>query len=269
MSSTDASPAAEAAQRHLMLPDWPAPAGVRGFVTLRHGGVSRGPWGRAGGEAGGWNLGGHCGDEPSDVARNRALLRGLLPAEPLWLDQVHGTEVFDVDARELAADAVPPRADAAVTGRRGAVLAVLTADCLPVLLTNASGSVAGIAHAGWRGLAGGVLERTVEALARLTDDRRWLAWLGPAIGPACFEVGGEVRDAFVGHDGDAGAAFVPAASAGKWMADLDALARLRLARAGVHSIRGGGRCTVSDRESFYSYRRDRITGRMASLIWLA
>lgn len=276
MNSTDASTSAEAggpagigsAAAHLLLPDWPAPAGVRGFATLRHGGVSRDAWGCEGGRPGGWNLGAHCGDAPADVTRNRALLRRLLPAEPLWLDQVHGTVVFDADARP-GTPATPPRADAAVTARRGVVLAVLTADCLPVLVTNASGSVAGVAHAGWRGLAAGVLEATLDALERLTDDRHWLAWLGPAIGPGAFEVGDEVRQAFAVADPGSAAAFVPARQPGKWMADLPALAKRRLAQRGVASIAGGEACTVADPRRFYSYRRDHVTGRMASLLWLA
>jgi YfiH family protein len=268
MSSTSASPPADPAPGQVLLPDWPAPPGVNGFVTLRGGGASRGGWGRAGGLPGGWNLGGHCGDDPADVARNRALLRRLLPGEPRWLDQVHGTAVLDADAPGPAGERLP-QADAAVTARPGTVVAVLTADCLPVLFCNESGSVAGVAHAGWRGLAQGVLERTVDALALRTGDRRWMAWLGPAIGPCCFEVGDEVRQAFAAHDPSAVRAFAAGAAPGKWQADLYALARLRLAGCGVHSVHGGGECTACDSERFYSYRRDRVTGRMVSVAWLA
>jgi YfiH family protein len=161
-----------------------------------------------------------------------------------------------------------PQADAAVTARPGTVLAVLTADCLPVLLCNVSGSVAGVAHAGWRGLAHGVLERTVEALARRSGDRRWIAWLGPAIGPCCFEVGDEVRQVFVAQDAAAAQAFAAGARPGKWQADLYTLARIWLAGCGVQSVHGGGACTACDSGRFYSYRRDRVTGRMASVAWL-
>lgn len=274
MTWTEASTPPERGRDHaasgpgILLPVWPAPPTVRAFVTLRAGGCSRGPWGRAGGAPGGWNLGAHCGDDPAEVGRNRALLRALLPAEPLWLDQVHGTGVLDAD-QARAADAAPARADAAVCTRRGVVLAVLTADCLPVLFTNAGGTVAAVAHAGWRGLAAGVLERTVDALERRSADRSWIAWLGPAIGPAHFEVGDEVRDAFVSVHAEAAAAFIPGVRAGKWMADLPALARMRLARRGVASVYGGEHCSFSDPDRFYSYRRDGITGRMASVLLLA
>jgi len=267
----------------VLCPDWPAPAGVRAFATLRTGGVSSGPWGLAGGAAGGWNLGAHCGDAPGDVAENRARLRRRLPAEPLWLDQVHGVAVLDADAWVGAAapppegDAPPPEgdaqplprpvADAAVTSARGRVLAVLTADCLPVLVADAHGVAVGIAHAGWRGLAAGVVECTVEAL-RAKGARTPVAWLGPAIGARRFEVGDDVRQAFVAHDVRAASAFVALPAPGKWLADLCALARLRLAGCGVTQVSGGGACTASDPARFYSYRRDRDTGRMASLVWI-
>lgn len=252
---------------HLLRPEWPAPPGVHAFVTLRRGGTSRGPYGGPDGAAGGWNLAAHCGDDPVDVAANRQRLRRLLPGDPLWLEQVHGSAVFDADLARLPC-AAPPVADAAVTRVRGRVLAVLTADCLPVLLARADGGAVGIAHAGWRGLAEGVIERTVERLRAKGGDASVLAWLGPAIGPLRFEVGDEVRRAFVGADPGAQAAFVELPRPGKWLADLYALARLRLGRCGVHAVSGGGSCTVSDPERFYSYRRDRTTGRMASLIWI-
>lgn len=251
----------------VLRPDWPCPASVRGFVTLRDGGVSRGPWGLAGGAPGGLNLGDHCGDAPDDVARNRTILRQLLPDEPRWLDQVHGTGVFDADLG-APGSSPPPVADAAVTTKRGVVLAVLTADCLPVLLTNRSGTVVGVAHAGWRGLCAGILERTVGELACRTDDHRWIAWLGPAIGAQRFEVGGEVRDAFVACAPGARLAFRPAASPGKWFGDLHLLARQRLRACGVGQAWGESLCTVSDPERFYSYRRDGRTGRMASVVWI-
>lgn len=261
---------ADVAPRDCLIPDWDAPASVRAFVTLRSGGVSRGAWGLYDGSAGGWNLGAHCGDAAADVADNRARLRSFLPQEPLWLEQVHGDTVLDADlpASAVAASESRPVADAAVSGARGCVLAVLTADCLPVLLTNARGDAVGIAHAGWRGLCAGVLENTVAALARKSEDHAWRAWLGPAIGPELFEVGEEVRAAFVDRDPQGASAFVPGATSGKWLGDLYALARLRLRASGVGVITGGNLCTVSEPRRFYSYRRDRSTGRMASLIWL-
>lgn len=234
-------------------PDWPAPPNVRALVTTRHGGVSRGPYSSM-------NLGTHVGDDPEAVAANRAILRQRLPAEPRWLDQVHGIDVAVGEAVRGV-----PQADASVARTPGVVLAVMTADCLPVLLCDRAGSMVGIAHAGWRGLVGGVIEATLAAMQAEPGDV--LAWLGPAIGPASFEVGGEVRDAAVAAQTAATRAFAPCAP-GKWLADLYALARLRLERAGVRSTSGGNFCTVHDAERFYSFRRDRTTGRMASLIWL-
>lgn len=250
----------------VLQPDWSAPARVRAFVTLRAGGFSRGAWGLPGGAPGGWNLGAHCGDDPADVARNRAVLRALLPDDPVWLEQVHGIRVHDADVMSGEA---PPVADAAVTTCSGRVLAVMTADCLSVLLTNPSGTALGVAHAGWRGLCAGVLEATVDALARKAVDHRWVAWLGPAIGPRRFEVGEEVRAAFIAQDPDAAMHFQPAGTPGKWFGDLPALARARLCAQGVRTVAGGDHCTVSDPERFYSFRRDRQTGRMASVAWLA
>lgn len=252
---------------HVIAPDWPAARRVRAFTTLRHGGVSSGPWGLAGGGPGGWNLGAHCGDAPEAVRTNRDRLRGLLPAEPLWLEQVHGTEVFDADATPPAGGE-RPRADAAVTARPGVVLAVLTADCVPVLLSNEAGSAIGVAHAGWRGLAAGVLERTVAALAARPGGGALRAWMGPGIGAGRFEVGEEVLDAFVRAAPEARAAFRPAGARGKWLADLYRLARQRLVRCGVEAVSGGDWCTASSRADFYSFRRDRVTGRMASVIWI-
>jgi YfiH family protein len=261
--------------------DWPAPPGVVAGHTLRGGGVSRGPWGTPGGEVavsdeggrgeaadGGLNLGAACGDDPAAVGVNRARLAAHLPAEPLWLDQVHGVRVQAVEGPAVPG-AVPPVADAAVTAQPGVVLAVLSADCLPVLLTNRQASVVAAVHAGWRGLAGGVIENAVAAARRLSPEAtEWMAWLGPAIGPAAFEVGEDVLDAFERIDPGASVFFVPGAVAGKWQADLFGLARRRLTQAGVAQIHGGGICTVSNPRRLYSYRRDRTTGRLASLIWI-
>lgn len=240
----------------LIRPDWPAPSRVRALFTTREGGISQGPYA-------GLNLGTHVGDDPVAVAENRRRLvvsEGL-PGEPLWLEQVHGTEV--VVAASLPA--TPPRADAAVTQESGLVLSVMTADCLPVLLCDTEGQVIATAHAGWRGLCDGVLERTVAAMQ--LDPERLLAWLGPAIGPSAFEVGAEVRAAFLARDAGAASAFV--ARGDKYLADLYRLARQRLAACGLGAVYGGGDCTFGDAARFYSYRRDGQTGRMAGLIWLA
>jgi YfiH family protein len=240
----------------LLYPDWPAPSFVRAFASTRVGGVSTAPYASL-------NLGDHVGDEPAAVAANRCLLRPYFPAEPLWLRQVHGVAVADAG---LAHDG-PPEADAAVARHAGQVCAVLTADCLPVLFCDAAGRVVAASHAGWRGLLNGVLERTVDAMG--VPPGQVLAWLGPAIGPAAFEVGGEVRDAFVAEDPLAATAFQPGTAPGKWWGDLPALARQRLGRKGVTGIHGGEMCTYCDKERFFSYRRDGVTGRLGSFIWLA
>lgn len=239
----------------LLYPDWPAPPGVRAFVSTRLGGASRGTFASL-------NLGDHVGDDAVAVAANRRLLRSFLPGEPLWLRQVHGVAVADAALSHEA----PPEADAAVARDAGRVCVVLTADCLPVLFCDTAGRVVAVAHAGWRGLLGGVLERTVEAM--VVPPGEVLAWLGPAIGPAAFEVGGEVREAFVAEDPRATTAFHPGAMPGKWWGDLPALARQRLERQGVVRIHGGGLCTFRDRERFFSFRRDGVTGRLGSFIWL-
>ena len=234
-------------------PDWPAPARVKSLQTLRSGGVSVAPWAS-------FNLGDHVGDDPLHVAANRDALTACLPSAPCWLQQVHGT--LAVNAENTPKPAV---ADAAFTRQPGRVCAVMTADCLPVLFCDRAGSVVAAAHAGWRGLLGGVLESTLAAMAVAPE--HVLAWLGPAIGPSAFEVGDEVRAAFVAELPAAGEAFAPCGQ-GKWLADLYALARLRLARAGVTAVYGGNACTYSDPAHYFSYRRDGVTGRMATLIWL-
>ena len=235
-----------------LLPDWPAPARVRACVTTRQGGVSAAPFDS-------FNLGDHVGDDPAAVACNRQHLRDTLGCQPIWLEQVHSC---------VAVKALPgvcATADASWSETPGEACAVLTADCLPVLFCDRAASRVAVAHAGWRGLAGGVLEATLEALAIRTEDV--LVWLGPAIGPAAFEVGGEVREAFVAQHPAAAAAFVPSRNEGRFMADLYQLARIRLAAVGVEAVYGGGLCTFSD-PRFYSYRRASRTGRFASLIWL-
>ncbi len=264
-----------------LVPDWPAPARVRALVTTRQGGVSHAPYGLADGRAGGLNLGTHVGDDPAAVAENRARLVSRLPAMPRWLDQVHGCAVATVDHAPEAA-ATPPQADASLAVAPGRVCAVMTADCLPVLLCDRAGTVVGAAHAGWRGLCNGVIEATLARMQTLvggaasgksSESAGWMAWLGPAIGPSAFEVGAEVREAFLrqaapGELDRVEAAF-RAGAPGKYMADIYALARTRLARAGCTDVHGGDICTVTDAARFYSYRRDGVTGRMASLIWLA
>lgn len=293
-----------------IVPDWPAPARVRCVSTTRLRGqlpgMSRGVYAR-------FNLGDHVGDDPAAVAANRAWLAEKIGGEPCWLQQVHGRRVVDAAALRNEKDGQgAAAADAAFTRQRGVICAVMTADCLPVLLCDAVGSVVAAVHAGWRGLLGGVLEAAVEAMNAPGD--ALLAWLGPAIGPHAFEVGAEVRAAFVAADAAADAAFRPVAGkserdagravrnlanaamfaspdeasaasgaqhsgetldrldvspGSKYLADIYSLARQRLMRLGVRRIYGGGLCTVSDAERFFSYRRDGLTGRMATLIWLA
>ena len=242
-------------------PDWPAPARVRALSTLRSGGVSAAPYASL-------NLGGHVGDAPEAVAKNRRALAAAagLPAEPVWLAQVHGVEVVDLDAVGDEGILESPRpVDGAFTRRPGTVCAILTADCLPILLAADSGDAVAAAHAGWRGLAGGVIEATVRALG--AAPARLMAWLGPAIGPQHFEVGSEVREALLQDDLGAGDAFVPNAR-GRFMADLVTLARRRLTALGVSRVYGGDHCTFGDSERYFSHRRDGVTGRQATLIWL-
>ena len=239
-----------------LVPDWPAPPNIHARITTRQTpGLSKPPRDLC-------NLGDRCGDEADAVASNRASLVDLLllPAKPTWLRQVHGTTVVNADAGTSTDE---PEADAAVTRRSGIVLAVLTADCLPVFFCTIAGDKIAVAHAGWRGLANGVLEATVKALA--TEPSRVMAWLGPSIGQASYEVGEEVHQAFVNRDADSAGAFQPARP-GHWLCDLSAIARRRLTGMGVSHIGGGGFDTRTD-PRFYSYRRDPQSGRFASLIW--
>lgn len=237
-------------------PDWPAPAHVLALSTTRTGGVSAGPWRSL-------NLGDHVGDSAQAVAANRQRLHQLLPggARVQWLRQVHGCTVVEA-GRERA-----PEADACWSSAPGWLCAVLTADCLPLLLTDRAGTAVAAVHAGWRGLCEGVIEAAVHALPCAPDSL--MAWLGPAIGPGAFEVGPEVRQAFLRHAADADACFDVSPVQGRYLADLYGLARQRLAAMGVTAVYGGGRCTLSEPEQFYSYRRDGQTGRMATLIGLA
>lgn len=240
----------------LLAPQWPAPPGVCVRVTTRAGGVSVGPYQ-------GLNLALHVGDDPIAVAENRRRLNALLPSSPLWLEQVHGVAVADAGHAACAQEA--PVADASITRDPGVVCAVMTADCLPVALSSVDGRIVGVAHAGWRGLLAGVVEATIQAMAVPANEV--VAWMGPAIGPGAFEVGDEVRDAFVGASPEHHSAFRAAECRGKWFADLFELARQRLHAAGVSGVYGGGTCTWQDSERFYSYRRDGATGRFATLIW--
>lgn len=242
---------------------WPdLPASVSAISTTRRGGVSEAPYDDGAG-GGGLNLGSHVGDAEHAVTHNRALLRQHLPSEPVWLTQVHGTQVINADGLPTSTEA-----DACIATRAGVVCAIMTADCTPVLLADSRGRVVGAAHAGWRGLAAGVLENTVDAM-RVQGAEEILAWLGPGIGPQAFEVGQDVVDAFAHLQADASAFRTIADRPGKFLADLPALARRALAGVGVTQVVGGEHCTVSDPERFYSFRRDRNTGRMASMIWLS
>jgi hypothetical protein len=241
-------------------PDWPAPARVRAWVTERAGGASSGSYAAL-------NLGVHVGDSPERVAENRARLRAgvPLPSEPAWLEQVHGATVLDLDLDlDLDRDAVGA-ADGAVTSRAGVVCAVLTADCLPVIFATRDGGRVGVAHAGWRGLLNGVLPAAVGALR--SQPAEIVAWLGPAIGPASYEVGADVRDAYVACDARSSVAFTPNAR-GRWQADLYALARASLADAGVKDVHGGAFCTFAEAHRFFSHRREAPCGRFATLVWL-
>ena len=241
-----------------IVPTWRGPSRVHAFFTTRHGGISTG-------SAAAFDLG-SARPMPTDdlnaIAENHRRLRAWLPANPVWLQQVHGVDVVEI----ATAPTAPPVADAVITRTAGIVLAVRVADCLPVLLANRAGTVLAMAHAGWRGLAAGVLENTVSAMR--VPGEEITAWIGPAIGAQAFEVGPDVVAAYCDHDRTAGAYFKPA-RAGKWMADLQGLARQRLARAGVADVAGGSWCTLADAARFFSYRRDPQAGRMALVAWLA
>lgn len=241
-------------------PDWPAPANVSAMFTTRN---IRSVVENKNSYAG-LNLASHVGDYPQVVQLNRNQLRQYLPDHPRWLTQIHGSRAVWVDS-----DAQTLEADAAMSHCPGVVCAVLVADCLPVLLCDTAGSVVGVVHAGWRGLAGGVIENTVRELRRYSRGDQIIAWLGPAIGPQHFEVGDEVREVFAEYDRQAAHAFLPGKVPGKWYANLFKLARQRLAHAGINQVYGGDVCTFSNPEKFYSYRRDGKTGRMAGLLWMA
>lgn len=243
-------------QPQWIVPDWPAPARVKAATTLRTGGVSEGDFASL-------NLGSHVGDDAAAVAENRRLLKTALqlPAEPAWLNQVHGIEVVAANSQTS-----PPAADASVAHGANQVCVVLTADCLPVLFCDRQGTRVAAAHAGWRGLAGGVLGATIRALD--VPPQRLLAWLGPAIEPEAFEVGPEVRERFLAVDAGNAAAF-QANPRGRWSADLYRLARNELARLGVPEVHGGALRCHADAERFFSYRRNNRTGRMGTLVWLS
>lgn len=240
------------AELPLITPDWPAPANVKALQTTRQGGVSMGVYASL-------NLGDHVKDNPQHVAANRQLLSAYLPSEPVWLNQVHGVRVIDA-----ALSSCLESADASVTTRKQVVCVTMTADCLPVLLCDHAGTVVAAVHAGWRSLCDGVIEATVAAMPAQAD--QLMAWLGPAIGPEAFEVGGEVRAQFMAKDAQAEFAFQ--AKGDKWLSDLYTIARQRLQRLGVTQVYGGGHCTFSEPKTFFSFRRDGDTGRMGSFIWL-
>jgi YfiH family protein len=240
----------------LISPHWPAPKNVHAYQTTRLGGVSAAPYGSM-------NVGDHVSDNPLSVVRNRQLLNQLVPTEPVWMTQVHGTHAIDA-----ATSRCIEKADASFTTQANVVCAAMTADCLPVLLCDNAGTAVAAIHAGWRGLCHGVIESTVNEMPVACN--QLMAWLGPAIGPSAFEVGSDVREAFVKQDSQASLAFEPKGA--KWLADLYMLAKLRLNACGVNAIYGGSidenYCTYTDEDRFFSYRRDHVTGRMASLIWL-
>jgi hypothetical protein len=238
---------------HCIIPGWPAPLNVKALQTTRAGGISSPPYDSL-------NLGDHVGDAPLAVERNRILLNRLLPSEPVWLNQMHGTVVADADRASCL-----PQADACIARHRASVCVVMTADCLPILLCDTQGSVVAAAHAGWKGLAAGVIEAAVKSMDVAPENI--MVWLGPAISQDAFEVGDEVRAAFVAIQPQASSAFIPGRN-GKWFADLYALARLRLNALGITRIYGGESCTFRERDRYFSYRRDGTTGRMGTFIWL-
>ena len=247
----------------IQLLHWGAPKQIKTMITNRHGGFSQPPFDSL-------NLGSHVGDDPELVQKNRDALKALLPNEPVWLNQVHGTQVIDADQHQSGV----PNADASVTTMPGRVLAIMTADCLPVLLTSRDGKVVGAAHAGWRGLAAGVIEQTVALMrakqgahTQIQAQSDILAYLGPAIGPHAFEVGSEVRDIFMAQNPASASCFEQLQEKGKYLADIYGLACLRLNALGIDFIEGGSECTVQNPD-YFSYRRDQQTGRMGSFIWI-
>ena len=251
----------------IQLLQWGAPQEIKTMITNRHGGFSQPPFD-------GLNLGLHVGDDPATVQKNRDALKAVVPNEPIWLNQVHGTQVIDADNANACLDV--PSADASVTSTPGRVLAIMTADCLPVLLASSDGKVVGAAHAGWRGLAAGVIEQTVALMrakqsngekAQAQTQAEILAYLGPAIGPHAFEVGSEVRDIFMAQNSASAACFEQLQEKGKYLADIYGLACLRLNALGIEHIEGGGECTLQNPD-YFSYRRDQETGRMGSFIWI-
>jgi YfiH family protein len=250
----------------VLVPNWPAAPEIGAFCTTRAGGISKAPFDSL-------NLGRYVNDEPLAVSENRARVRALLPAEPVWLKQVHGTRVWDAD---LAPTEEVIEADAAVTTKSNTVLTVMAADCLPVLISSPNGGVIGAAHAGWRGLLGGILENTVDTMqvkTGLNDAGQYRAWLGPAIGPRAFEVGEEVRSAFDAYGKEHGLPVPTEAfmaidgKPGKYWANLYQLARQRLQSKGINQFYGGEFCTVGDQADFFSHRRDGLSGRFAAFIW--
>lgn len=256
--------------KHWLQPNWQAPANVHAYMTTRTGGVSVGTYGDSAG-VNGLNPATHVGDDPTHVNANRALIRAQVPSEPLWLNQTHSTIVWQQTANDYDHTQPPPEADAVVLTQAGQVGIIMTADCLPVLFCSDDGKVVGAAHAGWRGLVDGVIENTLIAMREQGAEVANIhVWLGAAIGPAAFEVGQDVLEEFLAKTpqaaGDVRAFFKPK-SAGKYWADIYGLARARLLAMGVTRVFGGELCTVSDEARFYSYRRERVTGRMATLIW--
>ncbi|EKT59443.1 purine nucleoside phosphorylase YfiH [Providencia sneebia] len=239
----------------LIFPDWPQPANIISCSTTRLGGVSLPPFDSL-------NLGGHVGDDPMLVSKNRQHLLEIanLPQPPLWLEQVHGTKVLNLTDEII----INNQADAVYSNQVGQVCAIMTADCLPVLFCSKDGSEVAAAHAGWRGLCEGILENTLAKFSDPTNEI--MAWLGPAIGPEKFEVGAEVREAFINQSNELAGGFT--AYGDKFLADIYFLARKKLQRMGLTSIYGGSFCTVTDKNRFFSYRREGKTGRMASLIWI-
>lgn len=242
-----------------IIPDWPAPANVHALQTTRHGGISLAPYNSL-------NLGSHVQDDALHVAHNRQLLSQFVPSEPVWLNQIHGIRVVDA----ASADCVPD-ADASFTTRHNVVCVTMTADCLPILLCDKAGTAVASIHAGWRSLCDGIIEKTVQKMP--VDSHDLMAWLGPAIGPQAFEVGGEVRAQFIAKDAQTEVAFkLLNAEEDKWLADIYQLASQRLNRLGLSQIYAGGQqenyCTFTDEQRFFSFRRDNLTGRMATLIWL-